>query len=161
MAARILPVCSKALSAEPDMLLFLNRAGGYMVLAALLHAAADDPLYVAVPYGDVSDRFGISRTQVRNLLVEAEERGLVKLQARGGQRVEILPRLWKAHDRGIARGIFLNDILYLAATRARHESAGADQRPTMPAGSTTAGALFPSPIMSPVTAGATDTPPAP
>jgi hypothetical protein len=78
-----------------------------------------------VPYGDVGDRFGISRTQVRNLLVEAEGRGLVKLHARGGRHVEILPRLWESHDRGISGGMYLNDIVYVAATRAMEASARA------------------------------------
>jgi len=35
---------------------------------------------------------GVSRTHVRQLLVAAEEAGLVKLHARGGRRVELLPR---------------------------------------------------------------------
>lgn len=116
----LLPLAVRLLAAEPDMLMFLSRAGGYMVIAALLQAAmaADQQLDAAMPYGDVGDRFGISRTQVRNLLVEAEARGLVKLHERGGWRVEILPRLWTVHDRGIAGGMYGNDMAYLMATRA-------------------------------------------
>jgi hypothetical protein len=103
----------------PDNLLFLNRAGGYMVLAALLQAAATSgDQFAGVPYADVGDRFGVSRTHVRNLLVEAEAAGLVRLHSRGGHRVEILPRLWDSHDRGIAFGMQLNDMVYVAAARA-------------------------------------------
>jgi hypothetical protein len=61
----------------------------------------------------------------QNLLVAAEEGGLVKLHARGGQRVEILPRLWSSHDYGIAGGMYFHDILYVAAVR---HAAGATPR---------------------------------
>lgn len=102
------------------MLLFLNRAGGYMVIAALLQAAmndTDDP-HAGIPYADIGDRFGISRTHVRKLLVAAAELGLIKLHGRGGHRVEILPRLWASHDRGIASGMYINDLAYVVASRA-------------------------------------------
>jgi DNA-binding transcriptional regulator LsrR (DeoR family) len=54
-----------------------------------------------MPYGDVGDRFGVSRTHVRTLLAAAEQAGLVKLHALGGRRVEILARRWSTHGRGI------------------------------------------------------------
>ncbi len=114
-------VGAKIFKAVPaDMMLFLDRAGGYPVLAALLQAAMADPTnpHAAVPYTDVGNRFGVSRTHVRRLLRAAENAGLVKLHARGGHRVEILPRLWASHDRGISCGMYLHDMLYLAATRA-------------------------------------------
>jgi hypothetical protein len=99
-----LPLGAKTLLSEPDMMLFFNRAAGYPVIAAFLRSAMaeHDHPFVAVPYADVGDRFGISRTHVRMLLIAAQEAGLVKLHARGGRRVEILPRLWSSHDRGIA-----------------------------------------------------------
>jgi hypothetical protein len=110
---------AKLFAAEPDLFLFLDRAGGSLVIARLLQAAmaADDQLHAAVPYTDLGDRFGISRTQVRNLLVEAEQMGLVKLHARGGRRVEILPRMWAIHDRGMSCGMYVHDILYVATVR--------------------------------------------
>lgn len=122
-----MPLGAELFLAVPDMTLFLNRAGGYMVIAALLQAAMaqpDDP-HAALPYADVGDRFGVSRTHVRKMLVAAEEIGLVKLHARGGHRVEILPRLWASHDRGIAGGMYLHDMIYLAALRARSLAGGA------------------------------------
>jgi hypothetical protein len=123
-----LAVGVKLLLAVPDMMLFLDRPAGYMVIAALLQAAmaqGDHP-HAAVPYADVGDRFGVSRTHVRNLLVTAQEAGLVKLHARGGHRVESLPRLWSSHDRGIAGGMYGHDAIYVAAakTYALREPAG-------------------------------------
>lgn len=110
---------------EPDMLLFLNHAAGYPILAALLQAAmgADDT-HAAVRYSDVGDRFGVSGAQVRKLLGAAEERGLVKLHARGGKRVEIMPELWAAHDRGICGGMYFHDVVFVAAMQAHALAAG-------------------------------------
>ena len=51
-----------------------------------------------------------------------EQAGLVKLHARGGHRVDILPKLWSAHDRGIVQGIYGHDIVYQAALRAYRAS---------------------------------------
>lgn len=108
-----------ALMAEiPDVMVFFDHSAGPVVVAALLQAAmmqGEDPCAV-VPYADIGERFGVSRTHVRRLLVAAEERGLLKLHARGGHRVEVLPRMWATHDAGMARGMYLHDILYLAAT---------------------------------------------
>ncbi|MCW5770505.1 MAG: hypothetical protein KIT16_02630 [Rhodospirillaceae bacterium] len=116
----LLPLGAELLLSVPDMMLFFDRAAGHMVLAALLQAAmaARLPAATAVPYADIGDRFGVSRTHVRRLLVDAEAQGLVKLHARGGHRVEILPRCWESYDRGIANGIFIHDLAYLAASRA-------------------------------------------
>jgi hypothetical protein len=122
----ILPVAAKALQSEPDVLLFLNRAAGYPILAALLQAAMADGGNgrTAVPYGDVGDRFAVSRTHVRQLLTDAEATGLVKLHARGGRSVEILPRLWASHDRGIAGGMYLHDVAYMAVATQQRAAAG-------------------------------------
>ena len=104
---------------SPDMMLFMNRAAGFPVIAALLQGAMATPdgLHAAIPYEDVGERFGVSRTHVRQLLVAAEETGLVKLHARGGRRVEILPRLWTSHDRGMSAGMYAHDIVYMATQR--------------------------------------------
>jgi DNA-binding transcriptional ArsR family regulator/biotin operon repressor len=112
------PLAMKVLASVPDMMLFFYRAGGHMVLAVLLQSALADPdhPHAAVPYADIGDRFGVSRTHVRQLLVAAQDAGLVKLMARGGHRVEILPRLWASYDRSIAGGMFLHDLVYGVAT---------------------------------------------
>ncbi len=111
---------AKLIYFSPDMMLFMNRAAGFPVIAALLQAAMATPdgLHAAIPYEDVGERFGVSRTHVRQLLVAAEEAGLVKLHARGGRRVEILPRLWTSHDRGMSAGMYGHDMIYLATERA-------------------------------------------
>jgi hypothetical protein len=116
---QFLPLAAKILAALPDTLLFFNHAGGSMVMSALLQAALAQPdaPHAAVPYADLGARFGISRTQVRKILMAAADAGLVKLHARGGHHVEILPRFWSSYDRGLASGMYIHDIAYLAATR--------------------------------------------
>lgn len=115
------PLGMKVLLSVPEMMMFFYRAGGHMVLAALLQSAMADPdhPHMAVPYADIGDRFGVSRTHVRQLLVAAQDAGLVNLKARGGHRVEILPKLWASYDRSIAGGMFLHDLVYGAATGRR------------------------------------------
>jgi DNA-binding MarR family transcriptional regulator len=115
------PLGAKMLFAAPDMMLFFNRAAGFMVIAALMQAAmakGDDDPHATVPYADIGDRFGVSRTHVRKLLKSAEEIGLVKLHARSGHRVEILPKLWSSHDAGMAGGMYFHDVVYMAAEKA-------------------------------------------
>jgi hypothetical protein len=110
----------RLLMSEPSMLLFMNHAAGYPILAALLQdAIRADQRHAAVRYTDIGDRFGVSHTQVRKLLLAAEANGLVKLHARGGQKVEILPELWAAHDRSIAGGMYYHDVVFAATMAAR------------------------------------------
>jgi hypothetical protein len=122
-----LPLGIKLLLALPDTMLFFNHAAGSPIIATLLQAAMASPDYphAAVPYAEVGDRFGVSRTHVRKLLVAAEQAGLVKLHARGGHRVEILPRLWSSYDHGLATGMYVHDMTYLATMKHRvpHNSA--------------------------------------
>jgi hypothetical protein len=123
------PLGAKVLLSVPDMMLFFDRPGGHMVLAVLQQAAmaaSHDP-HAALPYADIGDRCGVSRTHVRRLLAAAADAGLVKLHARGGHRVEILPRLWSSYDRGIAGGMYINDMIYVAAS-AQRQPAEADSR---------------------------------
>jgi DNA-binding GntR family transcriptional regulator len=122
----IMSLGAKLMLSVPDMALFLEHAGGFMVIAALLQAAlaTSEDAHAAVPYADIGDRFGISRTHVRRLLNDAEAAGLVKLHARGGRRVELLPRLWASFDRAMSTGMYFHDILYVAATGQRASAAG-------------------------------------
>lgn len=114
-----LPLGLKLLVSVPEMMLFFEHAAGHVVLAALLQAAMAEPdhSHAAVLYADLGGQFGVSRTHVRRLLIAAENAGLVGLTRHGGQRVEILPRMWSSYDRAIARGMFLHDMLYVAASQ--------------------------------------------
>lgn len=114
------PYAASMLLALPDAMLFFNHAAGAVVQAELLRLAMDAPDYpdAAIAYAGIGDRFGVSRTHVRQLLIEAEAAGLVKLLNRGKNRVQILSRQWASFDHGISVGMYLNDMVYIATERA-------------------------------------------
>ena len=118
------PLVASTLMPPPEVMVFFGRPGGYMFLVALLEAAMEstDGTHATVSFADVGERFGYSRTHVRQVLVDAEAAGLVRLRGRGGHDVEILPALWSGHDRGIAIGMCLHDMVYArtAADWPRH-----------------------------------------
>lgn len=130
LAVDFLPFSGKLLAVAPELLLFFKHAGGHMVSASLLHAAMATPdTHAAVPYAEIGDRFGISRTHVRTILIEAQDAGLVCLDGRGGHRVQILPALLTSYDRGLAAGMLSHDMVHALATRRRAEEG--DQSPPL------------------------------
>lgn len=112
------PVGARLMMTLPDTLLFFAHAAGPLIQNALLKAAMDagDPA-AAIPYMEVADRFGVSRTHVRNLMNSAQSAGLVNIVGRGGRSIEILPRHWASYDRGLAVGMYLHDVVNLVAMR--------------------------------------------
>lgn len=112
------PLAAQLMMTLPDMLLFFGHAAGPLIQNAVLKVAMDwgDPA-AAIPYMDVADQFGVSRTHVRNLMNSAQAAGLVRIIGRGGRSIEILPRHWASYDRGLALGMYLHDAVNLAAMR--------------------------------------------
>lgn len=110
------PVSARLLMTLPDTLLFFTHAAGPLIQNAVLKAAMDaaDP-NAAVPYIEAADRFGVSRTHVRNLMKDAELAGLVRITGHGGHSILILPRFWASYDRGLALGMYLHDAVNLVA----------------------------------------------
>jgi DNA-binding MarR family transcriptional regulator len=112
------PLAARLMMTLPDTMLFFAHAAGPLIQNAVLKAAMDaaDP-GAAIPYVDAADRFGVSRTHVRNMMARAEAAGLVEITGRGGHSILILPRFWQSYDRGLAVGMYLHDAGYLAAMR--------------------------------------------
>ena len=112
------PVSARAMMTLPDTMLFFSHAAGPLIQNALLKTAMDagDP-NAEVPYIEAADRFGVSRTHVRNLMNDAEAAGLVRISGRGGRAIVILPRFWASYDRGLAVGMYLHDAVNLVAMR--------------------------------------------
>ncbi len=120
IAVDFMPFSGKLLAMAPELLLFFKHAGGHMVSAALLHAAMAAPDESApILYAEVGERFGVSRTHVRSILDEAQAAGLVRLEGRGGKRVQILPKLWESYDRGLATGMFSHEVVHALAVGRR------------------------------------------
>lgn len=112
------PVSARLMMTLPDTLLFFRHAAGPLIQNAALKAAMDagDP-NAEIPYIQAADRFGVSRTHVRNLMNDAQSAGLVRINGRGGRTITILPRLWASYDRGLALGMYLHDAVNLVAMR--------------------------------------------
>lgn len=110
---------AKILASNPVMMLFQGRDAGVMILIKMISLAkaqsGDAPLQVS--YADLGTRFGVSRTHVRKLLVEAEELDLVRLANSGGQFVELLPPVLQAFDRLVADAMSGFDLCYQLALR--------------------------------------------
>ena len=123
MSISFLPLGASLLLSLPDTMLFFNHAAGAVLQAALLRAAMAAPGYpnATVPYADIAERLGVSRTHVRDLLAAAEAAGLVRLHGRGGRSIEILPRHWLSYDRGLAAGMYIHDLVYVATERAMRQ----------------------------------------
>jgi DNA-binding MarR family transcriptional regulator/DNA-binding transcriptional regulator YhcF (GntR family) len=99
-AFHALPQAFAFMRHRPFMLL-LSRDAGYLafllVAQATLSGGEHRPSFTAV-----AEPLGVSRTHVRNLFVEAEAAGYVRLGRGGGGLVEIMPSMWEAYDRFLA-----------------------------------------------------------
>ena len=113
-----IPVSARLMMTLPDTMLFFSHAAGPLIQYTVLKAAMDagDP-NAAIPYMEAADRFGVSRTHIRNLMSAAQSAGLVKIVGRGGHSIEILPRHWASYDRGLAVGMYLHDATNLVVIR--------------------------------------------
>jgi DNA-binding MarR family transcriptional regulator len=110
---------AQILASNPVMMLFLGRDAGIMILIKMIQMAGrangDGPL--AVSYSDLGDRFGVSRTHVRQLLEEAEQMDLVRLGKGRSRSVEMTPQLLQAFDRLVADAMSGFDLCYQLALR--------------------------------------------
>lgn len=119
MSIAFLPLGASLLLSLPDTMLFFNHAAGAVLQAELLRTAMAVPDYMnaAISSSGLGSRFGVSRTHVRQLLVTAEGAGLVAISGRGTRSVRVLPRQWVSYDRGMAVGMYLHDLIYVATQR--------------------------------------------
>jgi hypothetical protein len=110
---------AQLLARNPTMMLFMVREAGIMTLVKLLQLVrADGETTCEVSYSDIGARFGVSRTQVRKLLTEAEEYGLVQLTRGRQRRVRLTPAFIETFDRFIADTMEGHDLVYRLAQRA-------------------------------------------
>ena len=120
VSADLFALGAQILAGNPTMALFQSRDAGVMILIKMIRMARGqggaEPIEVS--YSDLGDRFGVSRTHVRKLLVAAEKMGLVRLTKAGGQFVELMPSLLQAFDRLVADAMSGHDLCYNLALRA-------------------------------------------
>ena len=116
------------LDSNPDMMLFMSRDIGMMVLMKLIQMEGQDPGGMAegLSFANIGERFGATRTHVRDILKDAQAAGLVDLIGRGGKLVKLQPRVLQAFDRFIADSMSGHDLLYKLTASG---FAGAEARP--------------------------------
>lgn len=107
------------LSSNPGIMLFLGRDAGVMILIKLIQLAdvAGRDAIEGVSYADIGERFGVSRTHVRDVLLDAERAGFVCLSGRGGHLVQLKPAVMQVFDRFMADSMSGNDLMYQLAVR--------------------------------------------
>jgi hypothetical protein len=107
------------LANNPGIMLFLGRDAGVMILIKLIQMthAAKDVSAIGLSYPDIGARFGVSRTHVREVLLEAERAGFVLLSGRGGQLVQLTPAVMQVFDRFIADSMSGHDLMFKIALK--------------------------------------------
>jgi DNA-binding MarR family transcriptional regulator len=92
------------LSSHREMMSFMMRDSGLMILFAMVQnaLAANGGTQSTLSYQDMADRFGVSRTHVRDLVADAEAMGLVTIVKSGGAAVDLTAELWRLLDRWTA-----------------------------------------------------------
>lgn len=117
LASSFLALGAQILSDHPIAVQFLDREAGVMILMRLLQLAGREGARGTISYSEISARFGVSRTHVRNLLQDAEKQGLVTLSKGEGQLVQLSATLVDAFDKFLAAGMSGHDLIYQLAMR--------------------------------------------
>lgn len=108
---------------HPIMMRLMGREAGILIFIKLMHIAGPHgDVTRAISYSDLGHRFGVSRTQVRKLLQEAEQNELVRVMRGKGQFVQLTPKFIELFDAFIADSMVAHDITYRLAQRALAES---------------------------------------
>jgi hypothetical protein len=107
------------LASNPGVMLFMSRDGGIMILIKLIQMthAANEGFHAGLSYAEIGARFGLSRTHVREVLLDAERAGYVKLSGRGGQMVQLTPAVMQVFDRFIADSMSGLDLMFQIALK--------------------------------------------
>lgn len=118
VARSLFPLAAQIMARNPTIMQFMCREAGIMIIIKLMQLAGPHPdVTQEIAYTDIGARFGVSRTQVRKLLQEAEEIGLVRLTRARPQKVQLAPALIKIFDGFIADGMAGHDLVYQLALR--------------------------------------------
>lgn len=119
VSASLFSLAAELMARHPTMMQFMTREAGMMILIKLMQLAGPDgDITRAISYSDFGARFGVSRTQVRMLLRQAEQMGLVHMMRGRGQAVQLTPKLIEAFDSFIADTMSAHDLTYRLAQRA-------------------------------------------
>jgi DNA-binding MarR family transcriptional regulator len=110
---------AQLMAGSPVMMLFMGRDAGVMILVKMIEMAgqARSAELLKISYSGLGNRFGVSPTHVRNLLVAAEKMDLVRVTKAAGRFVELKPRLLQVFDHFIAGAMSAFDLRYQLTLR--------------------------------------------
>jgi DNA-binding MarR family transcriptional regulator len=103
---------AQLMAANPSVMFFMERDAGTMILLEMLHRNKPES-EMQVSFTELADRFGVSRTHVRNMIKEAETRSLLQCSER---TITLAPRLVAAYDRFVADTMSGHDLMFRTAT---------------------------------------------
>jgi hypothetical protein len=117
---KTLPLAGRIVGDNPAMDFFIRESVGARVLMVLMQEVRDDPHHRTGSgfYSRAASRSGVSRTHVRNMMREAEDRHLVELSTERGQFVAVLPSLRDAFEQWAADSIAGIDLVHTLAAEA-------------------------------------------
>jgi hypothetical protein len=121
VASRFLEASRQLFADHAVITHFLLRDGGIMTLMKLIALHAEDKLATA-SFADIGKQFGASRTQVRKVLVEAREMGLLTFAEDDLRVRQLTPALYEAFDRFLAAGMSGHDLIYQLAANGLEEA---------------------------------------
>ncbi|WP_246733248.1 hypothetical protein [Methylobacterium sp. BTF04] len=135
-AIAIFPISARILSKNPEMRFFLTMASGNDIMLALFGMGAGQPdsRIRSSSFAVIGQRFGLSRSHVRNVVRAAEERGFAARTGPRGQYVQLTPKWRAAFDRFIAETLSSSDLTYRMALRSLSDRTWQSNRSASPAG---------------------------
>jgi DNA-binding MarR family transcriptional regulator len=105
---------AKVMNMSSEVMLFMNRDAGIMILFKLMERAFEETGDGAtqLALADIGDRFGVTRTHVRKVLRDAQEAGLVEVE---GRQFSPTPALCAGFDRFFAEAASGHDLMHRLA----------------------------------------------
>jgi hypothetical protein len=102
----------------PEIAGLLGHDFGHLIFTHLIRTMEPDEagtVFAEAPAGELAERFGVSRSHVRNVLDLGVEMGLLAVEARGGRRVRLEPRFVELCERWVATDLAWMHFLARAA----------------------------------------------
>lgn len=110
----------------PEIAALLSRDFGHLIFTHLMRTMETDTsgrVFAEAPSGELAQRFGVSRTHVRNVLTLGVEMGLMLMVAKGGRRVALDPRFVDMSERWVATDLaWMHVLLRTSLARLRSPS---------------------------------------
>jgi DNA-binding MarR family transcriptional regulator len=122
----IFPWSARILSQNTDIMQFFTRPSAFHVLFKFIELDATGPEKPVreISFTELGERFGMSRSHVRNVLRDAEDAGLMERSGPRGVFHHVTPRCVASFDRFVAEALSSSDLSCVLAKAAGAAPAG-------------------------------------